>query len=136
MKFSTKDRYALRLMVELAGSAPGAYLPLKEVGRRQQISLKYLEQIITPLTRAGLVESGRGSQGGYRLAHEPADITAGDILRAVEGELTAIPCLGETAQDCPRRPGCTTLSFWAGLNDCLNQYVDGVTLAALAAQGG
>ena len=94
MKFSTRDRYALRLMVELANRAGAdALVPLKEISDAQQISLKYLEQIVTPLTKAGLVLSVRGAQGGYRLARPDTEITAGEILRAVEGELTAIPCL-------------------------------------------
>ena len=96
MKFSTRDRYALRLMAELANH-PDALVPLKEISETQQISLKYLEQIITPLAKAGLVASVRGAQGGYRLARPDTDITAGEILRAVEGELTAIPCLGANA---------------------------------------
>ena len=83
MKFSTKDRYALLLMVELASATPGEYLPLKAVSDNQGISVKYLEQIVAPLSKAGLVESGRGSQGGYRLSRSAAQITAGDILRAV-----------------------------------------------------
>ena len=129
MKFSTRDRYALRLMTELADHG-GALVPLKETSTAQQISLKYLEQIITPLARAGLVASVRGAQGGYRLARPAEEITAGDILRAVEGELTAIPCLGANAE-CPRRNQCQTLDFWCGLNDLINQYVDGITLAKL-----
>ena len=129
MKFSTRDRYALRLMVELANHGD-ALVPLKEISDSQQISLKYLEQIITPLAKAGLVSSVRGAQGGYRLARPEAEITAGEILRAVEGELTAIPCLGAN-MECPRRNQCQTLGFWCGLNDLINQYVDGVTLEAL-----
>lgn len=131
MKFSTKDRYALRLMVELAGRAPDEFIPLKEISERQGISVKYLEQIITPLSRAGLVVSGRGSQGGYRLARTPAQYTAGEILRAVEGELATIPCLEAGAEECPRRSGCLTLPFWNGLNEVINRYVDGVTLEDL-----
>lgn len=134
MKFSTRDRYALRLMVELANHGDGL-VPLKEISDTQQISLKYLEQIITPLAKAGLVTSVRGAQGGYRLARPEEEITAGEILRAVEGELTAIPCLGAN-MECPRRDQCQTLGFWCGLNDLINQYVDGVTLAALRAQKG
>lgn len=129
MKFSTRDRYALRLMVELANHGD-ALVPLKEISDSQQISLKYLEQIITPLAKAGLVTSVRGAQGGYRLARPEAEITAGEILRAVEGELTAIPCLGAN-MECPRRDQCQTLGFWCGLNDLINQYVDGVTLEKL-----
>ena len=131
MKFSTKDRYALRLMLELASHKPEEFVPLKTVSERQGISLKYLEQIITPLSRAGLVVSGRGSQGGYRLARPAAQYTAGEILRAIEGELTSIPCLAADAEECPRRGLCRTQGFWAGLNRVINQYVDGVTLEDL-----
>lgn len=134
MKFSTKDRYALRLMVELANRRPEEYLPLKAISDRQEISAKYLEQIVAPLTRAGLVESGRGSQGGYRLSRPAADITAGDILRAVEGEIVPIPCLSRTAAECPRRSHCETLHFWEGLGEVINQYLDIVTLEQLQAR--
>ena len=132
MKFSTRDRYALRLMVELANHGE-TLVPLKEISDTQQISLKYLEQIITPLTKAGLVTSVRGAQGGYRLARSAEQISAGEILRAVEGELTAIPCLGANV-DCPRRDQCQTLDFWCGLNELINDYVDGISLARLQAQ--
>lgn len=135
MKFSTRDRYALRLMTELANRGD-ALVPLKEISSTQEISLKYLEQIITPLARAGLVVSVRGAQGGYRLGRPAAEITAGDILRAVEGELTAIPCLGAQAECCPRRSQCQTLQFWCGLNDLINQYVDSITLDRLCTMGG
>lgn len=131
MRFSTKDRYALRLMVELANHAPDEFVPLKEISARQGISLKYLEQIMTPLSRAGLVASGRGSQGGYRLVRPPERYTAGEILRAVEGELATIPCLESGAADCPKRGSCRTIGFWSGLNDAINQYVDSVTLEDL-----
>ena len=120
MKFSTRDRYALRLMVELA-NRPNDLIPLKDISDKQRISLKYLEQIVTPLAKAGLVSSVRGAQGGYRLAR-PAG--------AVEGELTAIPCLASSV-DCPHRSQCHTLDFWSGLNDLINKYVDGITLEQL-----
>ena len=131
MKFSTKDRYALRLMVELAGHAPEEFVSLKAVSDSQGISVKYLEQIVPPLARAGLLASGRGSQGGYRLTRPASGITAGDILRAIEGELTSIPCLASTAEQCPRRSLCRTLGFWAGMNQVINQYADSVTLEDL-----
>ena len=129
MKFSTRDRYALRLMVELA-NRPNDLIPLKEISDKQRISLKYLEQIVTPLAKAGLVSSVRGAQGGYRLARSAAEITSGEILRAEEGELTAIPCLASSV-DCPHRGQCHTLDFWSGLNDLINKYVDGITLEQL-----
>ena len=115
MKFSTKSRYALRLMAE-----------------RQNLSLKYLEQIVTPLARVGLVKSERGSQGGYRLTKAPADYTAGEILRAIEGSVAPIPCLGSETNECPMSDQCFTLPFWSGLDDVINQYIDSVTLEQLA----
>ena len=124
MKFSTKSRYALRLMAELARYAPGSTVSLKEITERQQLSLKYLEQIVTPLARVGLVKSERGSQGGYRLSRPAAQITAGDILRAVEGEIVPVPCLATSAESCPHRAQCETLGFWEGLNQVINQYID------------
>ena len=132
MKFSTRDRYALRLMVELANRGPGEYLLLKAVGDSQGISSKYLEQIVAPLAKAGLVESGRGSQGGYRLTKAPADYTAGEILRAIEGSVAPIPCLGSETNECPMSEQCFTLPFWSGLDDVINQYIDSVTLEQLA----
>ena len=130
MKFSTKDRYALLLMVELASATPGEYLPLKAVSDNQGISVKYLEQIVAPLSKAGLVESGRGSQGGYRLSRPAAQITAGDILRAVEGEIVPVPCLATSAESCPHR----ALGFWEGLNQVINQYIDSATLEKLSSE--
>ena len=132
MKFSTKSRYALRLMAELARYAPGSTVSLKEISERQQLSLKYLEQIVTPLARVGLVKSERGSQGGYRLTKAPADYTAGEILRAIEGSVAPIPCLGSETNECPMSDQCFTLPFWAGLDDVINQYIDSVTLEQLA----
>ena len=131
MKFSTKSRYALRLMAELARYAPGTTVSLKEISERQNLSLKYLEQIVTPLARAGLVKSERGSQGGYRLTKAP---TAGEILRAIEGSVAPIPCLGSVTNECPMSEQCFTLPFWAGLDEVINQYIDSVTLEQLASQ--
>ena len=130
MKFSTKDRYALLLMVELASATPGEYLPLKAVSDNQGISVKYLEQIVAPLSKAGLVESGRG----YRLSRPAAQITAGDILRAVEGEIVPVPCLATSAESCPHRAQCETLGFWEGLNQVINQYIDSATLEKLSSE--
>ena len=131
MKFSTKDRYALRLMAQLADCGPEETLSLKSVSESQQISQKYLEQIVTPLSRAGLVISSRGSQGGYRLTRSPQEITAGDILRAIEGDLVPIPCLSSQAEACPRRAQCHTIGFWEGLRQVIDKYVDGITLEQL-----
>ena len=131
MKFSTKGRYALRLMAELATRPEGENISLKDISLAQGISLKYLEQIVTPLSRAGLVKSGRGSQGGYRLARKPEEYTAGEILRAVEGELTPIHCLEDEENLCPHFDSCTTVRFWDGMNKAIRDYVDSVTLADL-----
>ena len=133
MKFSTKSRYALRLMVELA-NRPNDLIPLKDISDKQRISLKYLEQIVTPLARAGLVKSERGSQGGYRLTKAPADYTAGEILRAIEGSVAPIPCLGSETNECPMWEQCFTLPFWTGLDEVINQYIDSVTLEQLSSQ--
>ena len=134
MKFSTKSRYALRLMAELARYAPGTTVSLKEISERQNLSLKYLEQIVTPLARVGLGKSERGSQGGYRLSRPAAQITAGDILRAVEGEIVPVPCLATSAESCPHRAQCETLGFWEGLNQVINQYIDSSTLEKLSSE--
>ena len=98
----------LRLMAELARYAPGTTVSLKEISERQNLSLKYLEQIVTPLARMGLVKSERGSQGGYRLTKTPADYTAGEILRAIEGSVAPIPCLGSETNECPMSEQCFT----------------------------
>ncbi len=132
MKISTKGRYALRFMLDLALYGEGRYLPLKEVSARQEISLKYLEQIVAQFGKAGLLESVRGPQGGYRLAKAPKDYTVGEILRCSEGSLAPIACLEHQVNTCPRQAVCGTLSFWKGLQKVVDEYVDSVTLADLA----
>ena len=134
MKISTKGRYALRMMLDLATHQGDGYVALKDIAQRQEISKKYLEQIVTPLARVGLVKSERGSQGGYRLTKDPADYTAGEILRAIEGSVAPIPCLGSVTNECPMSEQCFTLPFWAGLDEVINQYIDSVTLEQLASQ--
>ena len=130
---STRGRYALRMMIEFAQQEPGVRVPLRLVSARQDISMKYLEQIASMLVQTGFLESSRGPRGGYRLA-KPADtVTAGDVLRAVEGEFVPIACLGQDYGVCPRRDECSTLGFWQGLRDAIDTYIDGVTLADLAA---
>lgn len=130
---STRGRYALRMMIEFAQQEPGVRMPLRIVSARQDISMKYLEQIASMLVQTGFLESSRGPRGGYRLA-KPADtVTAGDVLRAVEGEFVPIACLGQGHGVCPRRDECSTLGFWQGLRDAIDTYIDGVTLADLAA---
>ena len=132
MKFSTRTRYALRLMVELALSDRNTFVSLKDVAGKQDISIKYLEQIIPHLTRAGLVTSSRGPRGGYKLAHAPSAYTPGDIIRAIEGNLAPIACLECSPNACARADQCTTLKFWSGLHQSINAYLDSITLEELA----
>lgn len=135
MKISTKGRYALRLMIDLAQHDAGGYIPLRDISKRQQISAKYLEQIVVQLSRAGFVISTRGAQGGYQLARHPSEYTVGDILRITEGSLAPVVCLEHEPVDCPRVDECITLSFWRGLYDTINNYVDSVTLEDLVNNG-
>ncbi len=131
MKISTKGRYALRLLLDLSRHSNKGFVSLKEVAARQEISVKYLEQIVPMLTKAGLLESVRGSGGGYRLA-KPADrYTVGEILRAAEGSLAPVACLGDMAEICPRKGQCATLPFWEGLSKTITEYVDSVKLSDL-----
>ena len=134
MKISTKGRYALRLMIDLAMNGTESYVPIKSVSQRQEISEKYLEQIIAILNKAGFVKSTRGAQGGYRLSRDPAEYTVGQILRLTEGSLTPVPCLdscgGEV--DCLRYDTCETVEVWKQLADAINGVVDNVTIADLA----
>ncbi len=131
MKISTKGRYALRLMIDLAQHDAGGYIPLRDISRRAEISSKYLEQIVVQLSRAGFVTSTRGAQGGYQLARHPSEYTVGDILRITEGSLAPVACLEHEPIDCARANECITLDFWRGLYDVINQYVDSVTLDEL-----
>lgn len=131
MKISTKGRYALRVMIDLAGHEVGAVISLRDISQRQGITLKYLEQIIPLLSRAGLLKSVRGSSGGYRLTRPASDYSAGEILRAVEGSLAPVACLEDEPNCCPRCDDCKTLPFWKGLAAVINGYVDSVTLEDL-----
>ena len=129
MRFSTKSRYALRLMEELAQRNSDSCVSIKEISESQGISLKYLEQIVTPLARAGLVVGERGSHGGYRLTRTPDQYTAGEIIRAIEGPTVPVPCMEDETNQCPRCDSCHTLRFWQGLDNAMNYYLDKVTLA-------
>ena len=131
MKVSTKGRYALRIMVDLAQNDNGEFIRLKDISDRQNITIKYLEQIMPLLTRAGYVKSYRGNNGGYRLARRPEEYTVGDILRTTEGSLAPLACLEDDPNQCPRCNECTTLPFWAGMWKVINDYVDHVTLEDL-----
>ena len=132
MIVSTKGRYALRVMVELAQHQGDGYVPLNVIAERQDISEKYLESILKVLVQDKLLTGLRGRGGGYRLTKDPADYTAGEILRAIEGSVAPIPCLGSETNECPMSEQCFTLPFWAGLDEVINQYIDSVTLEQLA----
>ena len=132
MRVSTKGRYALRIMTDLAMHREDGFIPLKEIAKRQGITLKYMEQIMPLLTRAGYMKSCRGNNGGYMLARDPGEYTAGQILRTTEGSLAPIPCVEETTNTCPHKDQCTTVSFWEGMWQVINDYVDRVTLEDLA----
>lgn len=134
MRISTKGRYALRLMIDLALNCHGNYIPLKEVANRQNISDKYLEQIVIQLNKAGYVKSIRGAQGGYSLAKKPIEYTVGDILRLMEGSLAPVSCLVEDATPCPRMKECNTISMWRKLKQAIEEVVDSYTLEDLIQQ--
>lgn len=134
MLVSTKGRYALRVMLELAQSQPGAYMPLPLIAQRQGISEKYLESIIAILSRAGLVEGLRGKGGGYRLTRSNANYSVGEILRLTEGSLAPVTCLEGAENPCPRAGECTTLPMWQKLDDLINTYLDSVSLSDLLSQ--
>ena len=131
MKISTKGRYALRTMVDLAVHEKGGLTPLREISTRQGITIKYLEQVMNLLNKAGFVRSVRGAGGGYRLAKEPSQYTIGDILRVAEGSLAPVSCLEDEVNLCPRNADCMTVDFWEGLADAINNYVDSFTLEDL-----
>lgn len=131
MKISTKGRYALRLMLDLALHDNGGYIPIKEIAKRQEISDKYLEQIISILGRAGYVQSVRGTGGGYRLAHPLKSYTVGMILRLTEGSLAPVACLEGNVNTCDRNSSCATLMVWQKLYEAINGVVDSITLEDL-----
>ena len=133
MKISTKGRYALRLMYELACHADEGYLNIRAIAQRQQISEKYLEQIIAMLSRGGCVISSRGAQGGYRLAKPPEAYTVGMILRLTEGCLAPVPCMQEGCAPCERAEGCPTQFVWEALDNAISGVIDRITLAEIVA---
>ena len=131
MKISTKGRYALRLMLDLAMNSGGELVRIRTIAARQEISEKYLEQIISTLNHAGFVKSVRGAQGGYRLAKEPKDYTVGMILRLTEGSLAPVACLDDEVNQCSRVEQCATLEVWNRLKTAIGGVVDNITLADL-----
>lgn len=131
MKISTKGRYAVRVMLDLALNNTGECIKVKDIASRQGISEKYLEQIIAVLNRAGYVNSVRGAQGGYRIAKDPSEYTVGMILRLTEGSMAPVACLEEGAPDCDRCDTCETLEVWKDLYAAINNVIDNVTIADL-----
>ena len=134
MKLSTKGRYGLRALIDLAQYGEQEAVSIQSISARQQISDSYLEQLVRKLKKAGLVTSVRGAQGGYVLQREPKDYTVGMILRLTEGSLAPVECVSELGMDCPRAGGCATRLLWAELYGAVNQVVDRVTLADLMAR--
>ena len=133
MLISTKGRYALRVMIDLAEHRSGEFISLKEIAQRQEISEKYLESIIRTLVKAKVVESLRGKGGGYRLTKNPEQYTVGEILRLTEGSLAPVACLDGDCKGCSRSDECPTLDVWKNLDKLINDYLDGVTLDTLVA---
>lgn len=132
MKISTKGRYAVRLMLDLALNNTGEPISLKDVAKRQGISDKYLEQIISVLNRAGFVKSVRGAQGGYYLRKRPEDYTMGMILRLTEGSLAPVSCIDEEDEvKCDKQDSCVTVILWRKINDAISDVVDNTTLQDL-----
>lgn len=128
MKISTKGRYALRMMLDLAEHQNCGFIPLKDIAERQNISKKYLEQIIPIFNKSGILKTTRGSQGGYQLSKTPDKYTVGDILRMTEGSLAPVSCAEEEPVECERSGECAMLPVWRGLYKVVNEYLDGITL--------
>ena len=128
---STKGRYAIRILLDLAEHHTGSYIPMKEVAARQEISLKYIERIMPSLKAAGLVDSVHGIGGGYRLTRDPDRYTLWEILQLAEGDMAPVSCLSPGAPPCPRAAECRTLPMWMELNRRVNEYLDSVTIADL-----
>ena len=131
MMISTRGRYALRVLIDLAEHRSGNYLPLKEIANRQEISLKYMEQVMSLLSQNGLVDTAHGKGGGYRLNRDPADYRVSDILRITEGSLAPVACLEGSTNTCARASECRTLPLWEKLSKAISDCLDGVTLADL-----
>ena len=131
MLISTRGRYALRVLVDMAEHQGDGYMTLREVARRQDISEKYLEAIVKDLVKRGVLSGVRGKGGGYRLCRAPEQINVGEVLAIMEGTLAPVACLEEGAAPCQRAAGCRTLAFWRGLDEAIRDYVRGYTVADL-----
>ena len=132
---STRGRYALRVMIDLAEHGGGDFVPMKEVAARQEISLKYIERIMPLLTKENLVEGQHGKGGGYRLCRPPEDYPVGEILRATEGGLAPVACLECGAKPCPSAAECCTLPMWKKYYAMTNEFFDGISIADLMKNG-
>lgn len=129
MMISTRGRYALRVLADLAEHADSGYIPMKEIAERQGISLKYLERILPVLTKSGIIEGLQGKRGGYRLKKDPRDCRIGDILRLTEGDLAPVACLACDAKSCERKSECRTYPMWTEFFEVINDFFDSRTLA-------
>ena len=128
MKISTKGRYALRMLVDMAEHQNCGFVALKDIAERQNISKKYLEQIIPIFNKSDILKTTRGSQGGYMLSRSPDKYKVGEILRLTEGSLAPVECLNQDPIECERSGECATLPIWQGLNKVINEYLDSITL--------
>lgn len=135
MLISTKGRYALRVMIDLAEHQGEGFIPLKVIAERQEISEKYLESIIKLLVKARLLSGVRGKGGGYQLTRPPDQYTTGEVLRLTEESLAPVTCLEQTWEVCPKQGACRTLPLWQGLYDAINNYLDHITVAELMRRG-
>lgn len=135
MLISTKGRYSLRVMIDLAEHQSNGYIPLKEIAERQEMSEKYLESIIKLLVKDKLLVGLRGKGGGYKLTKAPEQYSVGSILRLTEESLSPVSCLEPNADACPRVASCRTLPLWKGLNQVINDYLDNITVADLMQSG-
>lgn len=131
MMISTKGRYALRVMLDLAIHNTGRYIPLKDIAERQGISVKYLENILSSLSRVEMVDATRGKGGGYRLSKSPAEYSAGEIIRMAEGGLAMVSCLRDDQRGCEKADQCLSLPLWEGLDKVVSEYLDSYSLADL-----
>ncbi len=129
MLISTKGRYAIRVILDLAEHSDGRLIPLKEMAARQNLSLKYMEGIMTLLSKNDFVEAAHGKGGGYRLNRPATEYKIGDILRVTEGTLAPVNCLCDGAEPCERADSCKTLPLWSGLNKVICEYLDNTTIA-------
>ena len=131
MMVSTRGRYALRVMIDLAENAKDGYVPMREVAERQGLSLKYLERILPQLVADDLVVGVHGKGGGYRLSRDPAEISVAEVLKVSEGDIAPVACLEEGAAVCDHIEDCRTLPLWKGLNERINEYLESVKIADL-----